>query len=246
MRMMKDDASVTRSPLFFMESPRLAIIVPVFNEERTLEVIVPRIFAACDEGAEIIFVDDGSSDHSLEMLRRLAREQDQVITKPNGGKGDAIRTGLSHVRSPFVVIQDADTEYDPSEIRLLLAAAQASPGSVVFGSRFLKPNPCLYRRFLWGNKVLSAVLSLLFFRRVTDSYTCYKLLPTTVMRSLALQSTGFEMEAEISAKCLQRRIPVIEVPISYHPRTLEEGKKIRFRDAWKGMLMMLKVRLGLL
>ncbi|MFH1443844.1 MAG: glycosyltransferase family 2 protein [Candidatus Peregrinibacteria bacterium] len=228
-----------------MESLRLAIIVPVYNEERTLEAIVPRIFAVCDEGTEVIFVDDGSKDRSLEILRRLARSQDQVITKPNGGKGDAIRTGLSYVHAPYVVIQDADTEYDPAEIRSLLTAALAAPGSVVFGSRFLKLNPCLYRRFLWGNKVLSGMLSLLFFKRITDSYTCYKLLPTEIFRSLALRSTGFEMEAEISAKCLKRGIPVIEVPISYHPRTLEEGKKINIHDAWKGLLMMLKVRLGL-
>ncbi len=230
----------------YMESLRLAIIVPVYNEERTLEAIVPRIFTVCNEGTEVIFVDDGSKDRSLEILRRLARPQDQVITKPNGGKGDAIRTGLSYVHASYVVIQDADTEYDPAEIRSLLTAALAAPGSVVFGSRFLKPNPCLYRRFLWGNKVLSGMLSLLFFKRITDSYTCYKLLPTEIFRSLALRSTGFEMEAEISAKCLKRGIPVIEVPISYHPRTLEEGKKINIHDAWKGLLMMLKVRLGLL
>ncbi|MFH0851704.1 MAG: glycosyltransferase family 2 protein, partial [Candidatus Peregrinibacteria bacterium] len=223
-----------------------AIIVPVYNEERTLEAIMPRIFAACDDSMEVIFVDDGSRDRSLEILRRLARLQDQVITKSNGGKGDAIRTGLSQVHAPYAVIQDADTEYDPTEIRSLLTTALAAPGSVVFGSRFLKPNPCLYRRFLWGNKVLSACLSLLFFRRVTDSYTCYKLLPTEVFRSLALQSTGFEMEAEISAKCLKRGIRIVEVPISYHPRTVEEGKKICFRDAWKGLLMMLRVRLGFL
>lgn len=229
-----------------MESPRLTIIVPVYNEERTLPAIVPRIFAACDESMELIFVDDGSKDRSLEILRCLARPQDQVITKPNGGKGDAIRTGLSHVHAPYVVIQDADTEYDPAEIHTLLTAAIAEPGSAVFGSRFLKYNPCLYRRFLWGNKLLSALLSLLFFKRVTDSYTCYKLLPTHTFQSLNLRSTGFEMEAEISAKLLKCGIPIIEVPISYHPRTLEEGKKIRFRDAWRGMVMMFRVRLGLL
>lgn len=236
---------VTSLSGFRMESPRLTIVVPVYNEERTLETIVPRIFAAAPD-AEIVFVDDGSKDGSLAMLRRLARPRDQVLTKPNGGKGDAIRMGLAHAHGEFIVIQDADTEYDPSEIAVLLQTALSSPGSAIFGSRFLRPNPTLYRRFLWGNKTLSALLSVLFFKRVTDSYTCYKLLPADVFRSLGLTSTGFEMEAEISAKCLKRGIPIIEVPISYHPRTLEEGKKIRFSDAWKGMLMMLKVRIGLL
>ncbi|ALM10250.1 MAG TPA: glycosyl transferase [Candidatus Peribacter riflensis] len=243
---MSDHAAILAVWFICMEMPHLAIIVPVYNEERTLEAIIPRIFAACSDGTEVIFVDDGSKDHSLEILRRLARPQDQVITKPNGGKGDAIRMGLAHVRARYVVIQDADTEYDPAEISLLLQKALSAPGCAVFGSRFLKPNPCLYQRFLWGNKVLSAMLSLLFLKRVTDSYTCYKLLPIEIFQSLALRSNGFEMEAEISAKCLKRGIPVIEVPISYHPRTVEEGKKIRFSDAWKGLLMMLRVRLGLL
>jgi glycosyltransferase involved in cell wall biosynthesis len=229
-----------------MDAPRLTIIVPVYNEERTLEAIMPRIFAACGEFAEVIFVDDGSKDRSLEILRRLARPQDIVVTKANGGKGDAIRAGLPQARAPHVIIQDADLEYDPAEIPLLLRAAHASPGCAVFGSRFLKPNPCLYRRFLWGNKVLSACLSILFFGRVTDSYTCYKLLPTSVMRSLNLQSNRFELEAEITAKCLKRGIRIREVPISYRPRTLQEGKKIGFRDAWKGFWMMVKVRVGLL
>lgn len=242
---MMDHAAYRPPSVFCMESPRLTIIVPVYNEERTLEVIVPRIFAAAAD-AEVVFVDDGSKDGSLAILRRLARPQDQVLTKPNGGKGDAIRMGLAQAHGMYIVIQDADTEYDPSEIAVLLQTALSKPGSAVFGSRFLRPNPTLYRRFLWGNKTLSAMLSLLFFRRVTDSYTCYKLLPADVFRSLHLTSTGFEMEAEISAKCLKRGIPIFEVPISYHPRTLEEGKKIRFSDAWKGLLMMLKVRIGLL
>lgn len=229
-----------------MEQSQLTILVPVYNEEHTLATIVPRIQAACNGQAELIYVDDGSHDGSLALLRSLARPQDQVITKVNGGKGSAVREGLEHVRTPFTIIQDADLEYDPAEIAVLLSAAQASPGCAVFGSRFLRPNPCLYRRFLWGNKVLSALLSTLFFRRITDSYTCYKLLPTQVFRSLQLRSNGFEMEAEITAKCLKRGVHILELPISYQPRTLEEGKKIRFRDAWRGLQMMVRVRFGML
>lgn len=235
-----------RTSPFFMQPLQLSIIVPVFNEERTLEEIVPHIQAMSGEGTEVIFVDDGSFDHSHAMLLRLARPQDQVITKRNGGKGDAVRTGLAHVRAPYVIIQDADLEYNPEEIRQLLSTAIVSPGCAVFGSRFLKKNPCRYRIFLWGNKVLSAVLSILFFTRITDSYTCYKLLPTDLMRSLALTANGFELEAEISAKCLKRGIRIIELPITYRPRSRAQGKKIKFRDAWMGVFMMLKVRLGFL
>lgn len=123
-----------------------------------------------------------------------------------------------------------------------MAEAEAHPGSAVFGSRFMQRNPNIYKRFLIGNKVLTAWMNLLFFASVSDSYTCYKLLPTDLFRSLNLQSNGFEMEAEICAKCLRRRINIREVPISYSPRTIEEGKKIGWRDAVKGLNMMARIR----
>ncbi len=221
----------------------LSVIVPVFNEARTLASMMEKIAQALPE-AQVIYVNDGSSDGSLEILQKHARPQDTVLTKSNGGKGSAIRLGLEKSQGMYTVIQDADLEYDPQEIPLLLAEAQKHPGSAVFGSRFLRSNPAIYNRFLLGNKVLSAVMSVLFGSRITDSYTCYKLLPTDVFRSLGLQSSGFEMEAEICAKCLRRGISVHEVAITYKPRTLEEGKKIRFADAWKGLLMMIRIRLG--
>lgn len=230
--------------LRIMDIPRLSIIVPVYNEERTIAAVMDRIVIACGAIAEVIYIDDGSKDGSLAILKAKARAQDTVLTKPNGGKGDAVRMGITKARAPFIVIQDADLEYEPAEILHLLEVAEHHPGAVVFGSRFLRSNPNIYRRFLWGNKVLSAAVSLLFFRRITDSYTCYKLLPSPLFRSLEIRSTGFEMEAEICSKCLRRGIPILEVPISYRPRSLAEGKKIRFADAWKGLLMMILVRFG--
>jgi dolichol-phosphate mannosyltransferase len=197
--------------------------------------------AACPH-AQIVYVDDGSRDDSLTILQQHARPTDKVIHKENGGKGSAIRMGLLHCTGTYTVIQDADLEYDPEEIASLLKEAEAHPGSAIFGSRFLKENPNIYKRFLIGNKVLSAWMSILFGRRITDSYTCYKLLPTEVFRSLVITSNGFEMEAEICARCLRRNIPVRELPITYHPRTIEEGKKINWKDAVKGLLMMLRVR----
>ncbi len=220
---------------------KLTIIVPVYNEGRTVKEIMDALNERCGD-AQIIYVDDGSKDDSLSILKAHARSQDMVLTKPNGGKGSAIREGLTKADGDYTVIQDADLEYDPSEIAVLLREAEAHPGSAIFGSRFLRENPTIYRRFLWGNKVLSGVLSVLFFARITDSYTCYKLLPTPLFRSLNLTSRGFELEAEISAKCLKRGIPIRELPISYKPRTLAEGKKIRFSDAWKGVMKMWKIR----
>lgn len=220
----------------------LSILVPVYNEERTLPAIMPAIAEACPE-AEIVYIDDGSTDRSLEILRHHAREKfDRIIAAPHGGKGAAIRRGLDEAQGYYTVIQDADLEYDPQEIHLLMNEAQAHPASAVFGSRFLQSNPNIYKRFLLGNKTLTACMNLLFHAHITDSYTCYKLLPTAAFRALKLTAQGFELEAEICARCLRSKIPIREIPISYHPRSIEEGKKIRFHDAWKGLLMMLKVR----
>jgi glycosyltransferase involved in cell wall biosynthesis len=220
---------------------QLSIIVPVYNEEKTVVSVMKKIANVLPE-SHIIYVDDGSKDNSLPLLQQHAREQDLVLTKPNGGKGSAIRKGLTCAQGKYTVIQDADLEYDPAEIQLLLREAIDNNRDIVFGSRFLTTNPNIYKRFLIGNKVLSAIISILFFKRITDSYTCYKLLRTELFRSLDIQSNGFEMEAEICSKCLKRDIDIKEIPISYRPRTIEEGKKIRFSDAWKGLLMMLKIR----
>lgn len=224
-----------------MNDNDLSIIVPVYNEERTLASIMAALGAKCPD-AEIIYVDDGSKDTSLLILQSGSRASDAVLHKENGGKGSAIRKGLEVASGTYTVIQDADLEYDPSEIKLLLDTAKNHPGSAVFGSRFLRPNPNIYKRFLMGNKVLTWTLNILYFSHLTDSYTCYKLLPTDIFRSLNLQARGFELEAEICAKCLLKKIPIIEIPISYKPRTIAEGKKINARDAWKGLKMMVKLR----
>lgn len=194
--------------------------------------------------AQIVYVDDGSKDKSLELLKASARPQDLVLTKPNGGKGSAIRKGLEAAEGTYTVIQDADLEYDPAEINLLLQAAKSNPGHGVFGSRFLRKNPNIYKRFLLGNKTLTLCMNILFGAKLTDSYTCYKLLPTPLFRGLHLTSNGFELEAEICGRCLKTGIPITEIPISYAPRTIAEGKKINWRDAVKGLLMMLRVRFG--
>ena len=224
-----------------MTSPTLSILVPIYNEAKTLATVMHALHAKCPD-AQMIYVDDGSKDDSLKILREHARPQDIVLTKSNGGKGSAIRMGLQEATCPYTIIQDADLEYDPAEIILLLHEAMAHPGAAVFGSRFLRPNPTIYRRFLWGNKFITKWLNLLFDAKLTDSYTCYKLLQTPLFQSLKLTANGFELEAEICAKCVKSGIPIREIPISYKPRTIEEGKKIRWSDAAKGVKMMLKVR----
>jgi dolichol-phosphate mannosyltransferase len=222
--------------------PTLSIIVPIYNEGKTVAEIMAEL-AATWADAQFIYVDDGSKDDSLAVLKAHARPNDVVLTKENGGKGSAIRMGLEKATGDYTVIQDADLEYDPTDIRLLLDEAVAHPGAVIFGSRFLRQNPNIYKRFLLGNKAMSLALNVLFFSRITDSYTCYKLLPTPLFRSLHLTARGFELEAEISAKTLLKGVKIREVPISYRPRTIEEGKKIRFSDATKGVRTMLRIRL---
>jgi glycosyltransferase involved in cell wall biosynthesis len=222
-------------------SQKLSILVPIFNEERTLESIMKSIASACHD-AQIIYVDDGSQDASLRIVQKHKRPHDLVLTKSNAGKGSAIRKGLEHATGTFTVIQDADLEYDPHELAHLVEEAERNPGSAIFGSRFLKPNPYIYWRFLIGNKVLTFWINLLFRGTITDSYTCYKLIPTAIFQALALEGNGFELEAEITAKCLKKGITIREVPISYKPRSVEAGKKIRFKDAWKGAVMALKLR----
>lgn len=225
-------------------SQDLSIIVPVYNEERTLSDLMIVLHTACPH-AQIVFVDDGSTDASATILKQHARPQDIVLHKDNGGKGSAIRLGLAHVTGAYTVIQDSDLEYDPMQIPSLVDAARAHPHCAIFGSRFMTKNPNIYRRFLWGNKVLTWVMNCLYRSHLTDSYTCYKLLPTSVFQDLNLTSNGFELEAEICCRCLSRGVKIVEIPITYRPRTLEDGKKIRFKDAWKGLTMMLRLRLSL-
>lgn len=221
--------------------PRLSVLVPVYNESATIVRVMDALTLTLPD-AEIIYVNDGSKDDSLALLRAHARKQDIVLTKENGGKGSAIRLGISEAKGGYCVIQDADLEYDPREILTLLDVAVKNSTRVVFGSRFLKPNPNLYPLYLLGNKAITMIANILFFVKLTDSYTCYKLFPTSLLKKFPLRARGFELEAELTAYPLRFGATIIECPISYQPRTFEEGKKINWRDAVKGALTFLRIR----
>jgi glycosyltransferase involved in cell wall biosynthesis len=221
--------------------PKVSVLVPVYNEARTLKRVMDALTLALPD-AEMIYINDGSEDGSRDILESHARASDIVINKENGGKGSAIRAGIARATGDYCVIQDADLEYDPAEIVLMLKEAETHAGSIVFGSRFLRPNANIYPLYLLGNKTLTLILNLLFCGKLTDSYTCYKLFPTPLLKTLPLHANGFELEAELSAWPLRMKLPIREVPISYHPRTFAEGKKINARDALKGILTMLKIR----
>jgi glycosyltransferase involved in cell wall biosynthesis len=226
---------------------RFALLVPALNEERTLNAVIDRLLAI-RRVDQLVVINDGSKDRTGELLRaRLAAGESRlrVVThEVNRGKGAAIRSGLSAVTADFAVIQDADTEYDPNDLDRIFTALESGEAPVIFGSRFLKSNPNLYRTYLMGNKLLTAVANLLAGGHLTDAYTCYKGMSTENWRKLRLVSSGFEIEAEISMKCLLAGWRVLELPISYRPRSFADGKKIRPKDAIKGILKMLQVRMA--
>lgn len=221
--------------------PKLSVLVPVYNESATIVRVMEALTLALPD-AEILYIDDGSKDQSLALLKAHVRPQDKVLTKENGGKGSAIRLGIASATGDYCVIQDADLEYDPREILVLLQTAEKNPGTVIFGSRFLQPNPNLYPLYLLGNKTLTMIANILFCARLTDTYTCYKLFPTSILKSLPLRARGFELEAELTAYPLRLGANIIECPISYQPRTFLEGKKINWRDAVKGAFTFLRIR----
>ena len=229
---------------------KLSIIVPVYNEERTVGLALQRLFNLALPGweKEILVVDDGSTDNSKVQTQKAKFQfQNQnlklLFHEVNEGKGAAIRTALKEAAGDYVIIQDADAEYDPKDIPVLLAAAQTKNAPVVYGSRNIHPRRTGYPHYVLGVWVLTTLTNILYRSNLTDVYTGYKLFRTSVLRSLNLQSQGFEFEAEVTAKLLKRGIPIVEVAIDYSPRRFAEGKKIRFRDALLGFWTILKNRL---
>lgn len=221
---------------------QLSVIIPIYNEEETLEKILNKVLKQKNVD-EVIAVDDGSKDKTPEILRRLAKKNKKlkVVThKRNQGKGAAIKTGIKNISGKLTIIQDADLEYNPEEFEKLLA--KSTKKNVVYGSRMMGKNPHAYARTYMGNLLLTSFCNLLFSTNLTDIYTCYKLVPRKKLQDIKINSTGFELEAEITAKLLSDKVEILEVPISYKPRTYEKGKKIKASDALKGVFTLIKIR----
>jgi len=222
---------------------KLSVIIPVYNEEATLAEVLRRVHEVGVH--EIVAVDDGSTDSSRTVLQDSSSaipELKVVRHETNRGKGAAIRTALGHVTGDVVVIQDADLEYDPAEYGVLVAPIEAGRADVVYGSRILGENPASYRRYYWGGRLMSLVTSVLFGQRVTDQHTCYKAFRTQLLRSLPLRESRFGFCAEVTAVLLKKRVHIEEVPISYRPRSIEQGKKIRWHDGLRALWISLKHR----
>ena len=224
----------------------LSILMPVYNEERTVERAIERCLAA-DLGTdsyELVIVDDGSTDRTRELLRgrQWPDQVRTVFSERNGGKGQAIRRGLEDARGTYTVILDADLEYDPNDLAQLLAPVRDGVADATFGSRAFQAHSAYSFWYVVGNRFLSFATNVIFNTWITDVYTCFKLMPTDLMRSLQLRENGFTIEAEITGRLLRSGARIYEVPISYFARSREEGKKIKANDGLQGLLTLLRCR----
>jgi glycosyltransferase involved in cell wall biosynthesis len=232
---------------------KLSVIIPAYNEGATIAAVLRRVTTVKFPCArEIIAVDDGSSDgtgRQIESFCRKHRDIRYYQHRVNQGKGAAVRTGIARARGDYVVIQDADLEYDPQDILRVVAEAEKEPDLVVYGSRLTAPpvlfgperTPLLLHYI--GNKFLSLVTSLLYGSWVTDMETGCKLFPRAAMAKVKLNARGFELEPEITAKLLKAGYKIKEIPITTKPRSYKEGKKLNtWRDGIKALKTLVKYR----
>jgi dolichol-phosphate mannosyltransferase len=211
----------------------VSIVVPVYNEARTVTAVLDRLLSvSLPAPREVVVVDDGSTDGTRETLDAYpVRDDVRVIHAPaNGGKGAAVRLGLQHARGTILAIQDADLELDPAQLGELLTPIVEGRARVVYGSRFLGRRPDAPFMTLLGNRVLTLATNAIYGARLTDMETCYKLMETSVARSLELQANRFDIEPEITAKLLRAGHTILELPIHFEPRSRAQGKKIRWTD----------------
>jgi glycosyltransferase involved in cell wall biosynthesis len=229
----------------------LSILIPAYMEERTIEEVLTRVLAVDTESLgfdkEIVVCDDGSTDATASIVKKLAAGESRVKLvrhHKNRGKGAAIRTALEVAGGEYCLIQDADLEYEPGDYPRMLEAA-AKGADVVYGSRFLttdRPEGMKTANYI-ANRILAITANLLYGLDITDEATCFKLLRTDLLRSLELECKRFEFCPEVTAKVGKAGIKVIEVPIRYQARSVEEGKKVRWTDGFEAVWVLVKNRL---
>lgn len=222
---------------------KLSIIIPVYNEEKTiLEVLQVLEKVKITLKKEIIIVNDGSTDNSEKIIKKFLRKGKKGIdykflSKPNAGKGSAVKTGIKNSTGDIIIIQDADMEYNPHEYQSLIDPIINKKAKVVYGSRRLNKSNEKYSSlsFYLGGMLVTWVTNLLYRSNLTDEPTCYKVFEGKLARSMEIKGDKFEWEPEITAKILKKGIRIMEIPISYRPRSMEEGKKINWKDGMQAI-----------
>ena len=222
---------------------KLSVIIPVYNEEATIQEILQQV-RAVGLAYEIIIVDDGSTDRTRELLKVEETQPGTSVIyhDRNQGKGAAVRTGFDRATGDILLIQDADLEYDPRDYPVLLRPIEEGRVKVVYGSRFLGPRKAMLFWHMLGNKALTLLTNILYNTILSDMETCYKVFKADAIKGIPLRSRRFEFEPEITAKVLKRGHRIFEVPISYYGREYNEGKKITWREGPKAIWTLIKYR----
>ena len=224
---------------------KLSIVVPVYNEKNTIEKILDEIKAVEGIDKEIIVVDDASTDGTTDILKELEKVHPDIrfyYKEKNRGKGHTLKLGFQHTTGDYVIVQDADLEYDPNDYHKLIRALDEYNAQVIYGSRFSGSYEDMSTLHYFGNKLLTLITNIFFGVMLTDMETCYKLMPGDFVRKVSIKSERFDFEPEITAKILKSGLKIREVPISYRGRTHSEGKKITWRDGIHALFTLIKYR----
>ncbi len=224
---------------------KLSVVIPVYNEFDTIEMLLERVMSV-GLADEIIVIDDGSTDGTRKLLQELAPAHETIhliLHEKNQGKGAAVQTGFKAATGDLILIQDADLEYDPRDYVTLLKPIREGLADVVYGSRFLgAPRRVTMFWHMIANKMLTLMTNLLYNSILTDMETGYKLFKSEIIKDIPLRSKRFNIEPEITAKLLKRKVRIFEVPITFNPREYEEGKKIGLGDAFEAVWSLIKYR----
>jgi len=241
---------------------KISIIIPAYNEENSIKELLEKVLTvdldSLNLEKEIIVIDDGSSDATIEKIKDVQKKHKNIILlkhEKNKGKGAAIRKGIEHTTGDIIIIQDADLEYNPNEYIKLLKPFEDNEVKVVYGSRYHKIKDKEKRSLFLGKKykksyslaylggrILTWITNLLYNGDISDEATCYKVFRSDVLKNIKLKCTKFEFCPEVTAKVLKKGYKITEVPISYNPRTFEEGKKINYKDGFEAIWTLIKYR----
>jgi glycosyltransferase involved in cell wall biosynthesis len=225
---------------------RVSFLVPAYNEAATIVELLDRV-AALGLDAQIVVVDDGSTDGTGDLAEKWSRGRDGIVVlhQANRGKGAALRAGIPHLDGEIAVIQDADLEYDPADVPGLIEPIEQGVADVVYGSRLSGGRPQRVYLFwhLVGNRFLSLLTGVLYNTTLSDMETGYKAFRTDVLKALDLREDSFAVEPEMTAKLCRQKLRIYELPVSYYGRTYAEGKKITWRDGFRAITVLLRIRL---